>query len=65
MKKILMTSVALFAITALSDNSFARAWNKENVDANNEIMKKKWDNEEYICKNGYKKLQYKTIKEIM
>lgn len=42
-----------------------RAWNKQTVDENNEIMKKKWDNEEYICKNGYKKLNYKSIKEIM
>ena len=42
-----------------------RAWNKENVDANNKIMKQKWDNEEYICKNGFKKLNYNNIKEIM
>ncbi len=29
-----------------------RTWNKETVDANNAIMKKKWDNGEFICKNG-------------
>lgn len=33
-----------------------RTWNSENVNANNAIMKKKWDNEEFICKNGLKKL---------
>lgn len=33
-----------------------RTWNSENVNANNAIMKEKWDNEEFICKNGLKKL---------
>jgi len=32
-----------------------RIWDKENVKRNNKIMKKKWDNEEFICKNGYNK----------
>jgi glycosyltransferase involved in cell wall biosynthesis len=31
-----------------------RIWDKESVKKNNKIMKKKWDNKEFICKNGYK-----------
>ena len=42
-----------------------RIWNTDNVKHNNKIMKVKWDNEEYICKNGYRKVNYKKIKEMM
>jgi glycosyltransferase involved in cell wall biosynthesis len=42
-----------------------RIWNSQNVEKNNKIMKEKWDNEEYICKNGYNKLEYQDYKEII
>lgn len=40
-----------------------RTWNKETVDNNNKIMKKKWDNEEFICYNGLVKKEKNLKKE--
>jgi glycosyltransferase involved in cell wall biosynthesis len=42
-----------------------RIWNEENVEFNNKIMKEKWDNKEYICKNGYNKVEYKNYNELI